>query len=466
MYLAVWRRHDRYGTFDLDLGFHTQYVWQLAHGRTFSTVLGLHAFGHNATFGYLLLAPLSWLGLGGPQTLDLIQTLAVASGTAPVYVLARRRLGHGWPAVALALAWLLHPLAQNLVWETFHPEVLAATLLLWAYVAADRDRWRAYWVFVVLAIIWKTDVALFVLMLGLWVALRHNRRVGLRTAVFGAAWAAVMLLLVVPGFSGGGTVYGGLYGDLGDTPGEVARTSIVHPSRLAQHIVDAEPIDYGRDLLAPYAFVPVLAPLQVALALPQYAINVLSSDTSPRTMDWAPHYQALPMAALTIALVEGVGAVRRRRADLVAPVCAVVVACALATSVAWGSLPIGVRWHHFWSEDGDPLRDAKDRAVAAVANGSGVSSQYLLTSHFTQREVAYTFPNPWRKQYYGVEDTPRGDPAAVEWLVLDEGLLNEAEREVQACVVAAGTFEEVMRDREIVVYQRRPGVEPRDVACS
>jgi uncharacterized membrane protein len=467
MYQAVWRRHDRYGSFDLDLGFHTQFVWQLAHGRTFSTVLGLHAFGHNATFGYFLLVPLSWIGIGGPHTLNLLQTLAVASGTAPVYVLARRRLGHGWPAVALALAWLLHPLAQNQVWETFHPEVIAAPLLLWAYVAADRSQWKAYWVLVGLAIIWKTDVALFVMMLGAWVALRRSRRVGVRTIALGAAWAFVMLVLVVPRFSGGGTVYGGLYGDLGDTPAEVVGNSIAHPSRLARHVVDAEPIRYGRDLLAPYGFVPLIAPAQVALALPQYAVNVLPDDTSPRTMDYAPHYQALPMVALTLALVEAAGWVRRRRADLVAPLCGTVVACAVATSVAWGSLPFGVRWHQYWSEDDDPLRSAKDAAVATVANDHGVSSQYLLTAHLAEREVAYTFPNPWRKQYYGVESTPRGDPAEVEWLVLDDGITNDAEREVLACILDAGTFEEVFRDGAIVVYRRiERGAAPQDLACS
>src|SRR4029078_2933399 len=54
MYLNVWRRHDRYGTFDNDLGFHSQYVWLLSHGKSFSSILGLPVFGHNATFGYLL----------------------------------------------------------------------------------------------------------------------------------------------------------------------------------------------------------------------------------------------------------------------------------------------------------------------------------------------------------------------------------------------------------------------------
>jgi uncharacterized membrane protein len=466
MYLAVWRRHDRYGSFDLDLGFHTQLVWQLARGRSFSTILGLSAFGHNATFGYFLLAPLSWAGLGSPQSLDLINTLAVASAVVPIHVLARRRLGAGWPAAAIAMAWLLHPVVQNLVWETFHPEVVAVPFLLWAYVFADGRRWAPYWGCLGLAIAWKADVALFLVMLGAWVAWRRHRDVGLVTVAIGWTWAVVMLLVVIPGSSDGGTVYGALYGDLGDAPTEVALNSIRHPDRALRHLRDSDPVRYSRDLLAPYGLVPAIAPSAAALALPQYAIDLLSEDPSPRRFDWAPHYQALPMVALSIALVEAMGLLRHRWAGMVVPVCGVVVACGLATTVASGALPIGVKRQQFWSEDGDPLRAAKDAAVDVVGADDGVSASYLLTAHLAEREVAYTFPNPWRKQFYGVEATPRGRPQDVELLVLDETLVSVTDREVLACVLGAGTFDEAFREETIVVYRRLAGVAATDAACT
>lgn len=399
MGLAVWRRHDRYGTFDLDIGFHTQLIWQLARGRSFSTILGLHAFAHNATFGYFLLVPFSWLGLVGPQSLDLLQTVVVASAVVPVHVLARRRLGTGWPAVVVALAWLLHPIVQNTVWETFHPEVIAAVLLLWAYVAADEGRWRRYWVFVLLAIIWKSDVALFVAMLGVWVAVRRSPRVGKQTVALGVVWFAVIAGIVIPRASGGETVYGALYGDLGDTPTEVALNSVTHPSRLYDHVVNARPVGYGLDLVVPFGGLPVLAPLEAALALPQYA------------------------------------------------------------------LPFGVRWNYYWSEDGDPLRAAKDAAVAMVGPSASVSSHYLFTAHFATRELAYTFPNPWVKQFYGVDSTAAPDPAEVEWVVLDEGVMSDLERDLATCIASSGAFETVLRDGDIVVLRRLIDIEPTDLAC-
>ena len=133
LYLDVWRRHDRFGTFDNDLGFHTQYVWLLARGKVFSTILGLPAFGHNATFGYFLFAPFSWIGLGGPQFLDFVQAVVVArrgprvcAGPPPAWL----RMGADG---ARTRVYLLHPVVQGNVWETFHPEAMAMTPLLWAY---------------------------------------------------------------------------------------------------------------------------------------------------------------------------------------------------------------------------------------------------------------------------------------------------------------------------------------------
>lgn len=465
MYLAVWRRHDRYGTFDQDLGFHTQFIWQLAHGRSFSTIIGVTAFGHNMTLGYFLLVPFVWLGLDGPQLLDLMQTVFVASAVAPIYILARRRLGIGWPAAVLPVAWLLHPVVQNFVWETWHPEVIAIPFLLWAYVAADDWKWRRYWVFVLLAIIWKNDVALFVIMLGLWVALRRNRRVGLTTAALGLVWFVAASTLI-PRNAGGDTVYGLLYGDLGDTPVQVAVNSVLHPSRLRQHLIDAQPIRYGRDLLAPYGYLPALAPVEVALALPQFVIDILPTELpDTRLWSYAPHYQAMPMTALTIALVEGVALLHRRRRELQNPACALVLACGLATSGAWGSVPFGVRWEYYWSEDGDPARPARDRAVEIVGPTAPVSANYLISGHLARRELVYSFPNPWRLQYFGVASTPRQDPTPLQFIIIDEGIISPSEQEVQACILDSGAFEEVFREDPIVVMQRVADHAPTDVDC-
>lgn len=463
--LDVWRRHDRFDTFDNDLGFHTQFVWLLSRGSWFSSILGLSPFAHNATFGYFLFVPLAWTGLPVPHVLDLTQALAIGLGVVPVYRLARRRFGDTWITAALPVIYLLHPVVAGNVWETFHPEAMAMTPLLAAYDAADEGRWRRYWVFVFLAIIWKSDVALFLAVLGLVVVRTRDRRAGWRTVALGAAWFVLVIGILIPSLSDGGTVFGPLYGDLGDTPTEVIQTSASHPSRFVRHLRDAEPHRYANELLAPFAYAPTLSPVTLLVGLPQNMVSLLSEAEFTRDTVDNPHYQALPVVALTLAMIEGLRWLKRRHASLLEPAVVVILATALTCAAAWGALPFGTRYAHFWSEDGDPLRPAKEHALSLPDGDDVVSAQYRLVPHLAERRLVYSFPNPWRAVFYGVEGTPRPDPATVEWLVFDESVpYGPEDLATRDCILGAGTFDEVFRDREIVVWHRN-ATEPVDRDC-
>jgi Predicted membrane protein (DUF2079) len=462
-YTRVWQRHDRFGTFDNDLGFHTQYVWQLAHGRSFSTILGLPAFGHNATYGYVLLVPLSWLGFG-PHGLNLVQTVLVALGAIPVFLLARDRLRNDWLAAAAGAVWLLNPIVQGNVWETFHPETMAMTPLLFAYLMASRQRWRAFTVWALLAVVWKADVALFLVMLGLVVARRWHRRIGLATAGLAAAWFALTVMVVIPHFSsadgGDGTVFGPLYGELGDTPLEVAGTAITDPGLVWSNLDAHEPGRYGRDLLAPFGFTSLLSPSTLALGLPQATVSLLSDQGFTRDPFRNPHYQALPAVAMTLSMVEGVARLARRRFSRARGGLGVAVAFALATSATWGTLPFSVRHDGFWVAEGDPLLPGKRAALALVPDDVSISAQYLVVPQLAERENVYSFPNPWRKVFYGVEGTLAPNPAVVEYVLQDESLIHDGELVIWQCILDSGAFQEVFRFEQIALVRRVPAADP------
>jgi uncharacterized membrane protein len=458
MYLHVWRRHDRYGTFDNDLGFHSQYVWLLSQGKSFSSILGLPVFGHNATFGYVFFVPFAWLG-AGPQFIDFAQTVAVGLGAWPVFLLAQRRIESRWACATLAVVYLLHPVVTGNVWETFHPEAMAMAPLLGAVLAAEQGKWRRFAGLVLFAMLWKTDVALFVMMLGIRVGRRHDRRMGVATFAAGAVWFTVCVSLLIPHYSGGGTVFGPLYGELGDTPFEVARTGLEDPTAITERVADNEPYRYFRDLAVPYGFVPVLAPGTLALGAPQFAVNLLAEPHFTRDPFDNPHYQALPVVALTLALIDAIGRIRRSWARPSLVVVGAVAVLVLVFAMSWSAIPNGSRRSHYWSEDDDPLRADKDAAIALVGPDAPVSATYLFVPHLTRREVVYSFPNPWLKVFYGVEDTELPDPARVEWLAIDTALLNDEFRDVYACVIESGSFElqQQSADETIEVWQRIPG---------
>ena len=173
--VLVVRRQDRFWSVDFDMGIYDQAVWLLARGHDFITVRGLPVFGHHATFGLLLFAPASWLG-AGPSFLNVVQVAVLALGAVPLYLLGRSRALGQWAAAALATAFLLHPALQFLGWELFHPEAIAITPLLCAYLCAVRRSWGWFALWAVVAVSFKEDLALAVVVLGLVIALRPRRR--------------------------------------------------------------------------------------------------------------------------------------------------------------------------------------------------------------------------------------------------------------------------------------------------
>ncbi len=458
--VLVWRRHALYGTIDFDLGIHDQSVWLLSRGHSFSTVRGLPVFGHHATFGYLLLVPFYWFG-AGPQLLDLFQVTVLALGAVPIYLLARDRLASPWAAVVPAMVWLLLPAVQWFAWETFHPEVVAIVPVLCAYLAAERKRIGWYWIWVALAIVWKEDLALLFIGLGLLYLLRRRIRLGAATIAVSTVWFVAFAMVMVPQLAGGRTVYGPLYGDLGDTPTEVVGTAIEDPGAIAVRLRDNGAPSYAVQLMAPMAFTPLAAPGLLLLGAPQAVVNLLS--TANFTWDVRYHYAALPVVALALGMVEGISAIdrwARRRAPSQATavrrgVLGLTLAAALYSTWAWGPSPVSMRFEDgYWPKGRTESTDAKDAAVAAIPGGAAVSADYNLVPHLSHRELIYTFPNPWISSNYGVDGRGLPDPATVEWIAVDVNLLDLASRTMFDQLFASGQFRVESYDDGIIVARR------------
>jgi uncharacterized membrane protein len=343
-----------------------------------------------------------------------LQVIVLGASAIPVAILARRRFANPWVSTALGVAWLMHPSVQYFVWETFHPEVMAIPFLLWAYLALDARRWTLGAVLLIGALLWKEDVALFVAGIGLLWILRRQVRVGAMIMALGLTWFAVFAVWFVPHEAGGTTVYGPLYGKLGDSPSEVIFRGITHPGDVIDRLGQNDAVGYARDLTVPFGFTAFAAPEVLIAGLPQFTINALT--TANFTWDIRYHYQALPLAALAIAMVEGVARLSRWRPRVGTGAVVFVLATSLAATSAWGPSPIGVRYRTgYWPLAVGPEQVAKENVIAMLAGDKrGVSVDYNFAPHLAHRSVIYTFPNPWVNKNYGISPTALGDPAKVQ----------------------------------------------------
>lgn len=365
-------RHRAFGSGRFDLGNMTQAVWSTAHGDFLSVtdVHGEQVSRLGSHFDPILaaLAPLWWLW-PDPELLLAVQALAVASGALPVFWLARKHLGAGWPAAALAVAYLLYPPVQWLPVSDFHPVALACPLLLFAWWHLDEGHLWTFALLGVAAIATKEHVGLAVAAMGLWYAFRHRApRTGAGIVFLGCAAALVAALVIVPHFAPTG--------------------SSVFESRYESPSFDGRDLGYLAALLLPLALLPIAVPLATLAAVPELGLNVFSStvtQTSIRT-----HYAAVAIPALFAATVFAAARLGRRTAYLAA-------LATLAGSLAVG--PIGR------IDVGQDEHDAAARrALALIPPDAAVSATNSLGAHLSERQRIFSFPIL----------------AEAEWVVVDE----------------------------------------------
>lgn len=446
----VMARHNNFWTHDYDLGIYDQAVWLLSRFDSFITVRGLAVFGHHANIALLLLVPFYWLG-AGPNFLNVVMVGSLSLAAVPIFRYASQLLGNQWMAVVLAFAFLGHFTTSWILNETFHPEVMAIAPFLAAFVAARNERWRAYGLWLAFAVAWKEDFAVAAFVLGAILLVRGKRKAGLITMGASAAWFLIATQVMIPYFSEGGAFYNDFFGELGNRPTEIAVNTVTRPALVVDILRQHGAVGYLRQLLTPFAGVPLLSPLTLLIGLPQFLVNLLSVHTF--TADIRAHYVAVPLSAASLAMVEGAARVthlgwRRFLVGLIA-------ATSLATAVAWSIFPIGDRYDEgFWPLGGTDRRAILEEIVAIPGNDDAVTATYNLVPHLTHRREIYTFPNPWIRSYWGKGDEKLPDPAVIDWLIIDRQTLGESAVELER-ILAEEEWAIIIDRDDVLVAERR-----------
>jgi uncharacterized membrane protein len=464
----VWLRQNRFGSFSLDMGIFDQAAWLISRaGGLFMSVRGLHFFGHHFNLGLFLLAPFYWLG-AGPDFLNFLMVLSMATAAIPIFLLARDKLSSAWLGVALAGAYLLHPSLQFMAWELWHPEPMAMAGLFWAWWFATKKRWGWYAIALAYAVCWKEDVALAAIVIGLVLALRKEWKPAIWTIGVSAVYFFIANSLLIPKLSGADqTFYNNLFGTLGNSPTQVLVNSIKHPTEFTRRIFADDAKSFYWKMTLPFAFVPLAAPLALAVGLPQALIDVLSTAGFTRVITY--HYAALPLAGLTLAAVEGTARLAKRPGQQRFVVGAI-VACALAGSVLWGPSPIGAEYHKgWWPLKADPYQAAREEAVGRMAGKDHVSATYDLVPHLAHRRYIYSYPNPFISDNWAVNGENLPDPNVVHWLVLDRNLVQGRNQALFDRLVSDGEFKITWQRENMVEAQRvkrGPRVDPQSFGSS
>ncbi|MBE3560904.1 MAG: DUF2079 domain-containing protein [Ktedonobacteraceae bacterium] len=312
-------RHDAFLTNAEDLGIMDQVVWNTVHGNVLhmticNIVSDTNCYSPDGIMRFAIhiepiLFPLSSLYLlwPSPKTLLVVQTLVVAIGAYPAFWLARLRLRNELASVAIALLYLLYPAQQQATVFDFHAVTFTASLLFFALYFMYTRRTVLLFVFAILAMACKEEVALIVVMFGLWSMVFQRRwRVGAALMVLGVVWLGVEYLYLIPHFSPTGRpLLVGRYEYLGKGPVQMLGYILRHPVQiLREHVLESSHLFYLRILVSPAGYLPLLAPWILVLAAPVVALNLLSSQSGQFSGMFQYNAEIVPV--LIFAAIEAV----------------------------------------------------------------------------------------------------------------------------------------------------------------
>ena len=315
-----------------------------------------------------LLTPLHWVW-PSPVLLILLQCAAVAVAA---ILLARIALEHVPPlaASAIVLAFLASRKAHSAVISTFYIESFEPALMLGFVWAASARRWAWYWPLVGLALGCKEDVAIYVALFGVLLAVdRRTRLQGALTCLVATAWLAVAVGVAIPSAreaSGLPAANPFIEARYGESPGAVG-----------ERLVSARAVSKLAGLLAATAMLCLVAPRYLLVAIPGILLNLAATRESLQA-GLVGHYLWPILPWVFLASIEGV-----KRVRLYSPRVATLWLAGLAALTVLDS-PLSLRSLTSQLKDTDAARLVRTE-LARIPPDRSVLAQPQLIPHLPKR---------------------------------------------------------------------------------
>jgi uncharacterized membrane protein len=436
-------RHESYHSFGFDLGVFDQAFWNTTQGRPFETTMGLTPVPHSQLGDHF--SPILWVlvpfyaAFPHPETLLITQTLALAFGAWPIYLLAKLKLPAGYALLWVAAYFLFLPLAFINLYD-FHEIILAVVPLGFALYFLERGERRWFLVSLLVTLLVKEEMGLIAAGFGAYALLgKRDWKLGLGVLV-GSMLAFFAILQVAIPYFGHGRSYSyvqGRYADVGGSPIGILTTLVTDPIRIVHTLLQPKKAYFVIAIFGPVLGLSWLAGWASLLVVPTLGYLLLSNyepQYSFTAQDCAP---LIPLVLGTSIL-----ALARLRESGWRPVMVGVLVSSLVFSWAYGDMPFSRKFDpSIYSTQGRYALFVRE--LARIAPDARVSAENGFSSHLSERRYIYDYG------YEGVEDA--------EWVVLDYEGTNYSVTafNAQVAAVEAAGYDQVATGYGLALLHKR-----------
>ena len=437
-------RHESYHSFGFDLGLFNQVFWNTTQGRWFESTMSQalpvpHSLlGDHFSPVFLLVMPF-YYAFPHPETLLVVQTLLLALGAWPVYLLAKLKLPAGYPVLWVLAYFIFVPLAYINLYD-FHDVALSVAPLGFAIYFVERGRKVPFLLSLLFTFLVKEEMALVGAGFGAYALLgKRDWKLGLGVLA-GSLLAFVAIVQVAIPFFAGGHAYpyiGLRYAQVGGSPTGILKTMVTDPLRIVRALLQPKKVYFLIAIFGPVVGLSAVAGWASLLLLPTLGYLLLSN--------YEPQYSFTSQySAPLIPLVFGTAilALARLRESARRPLMTAVIASSLVFSWAFGDLPFSRKFDSnlYITQS---RYEAFVKELARISPDARVSAENGFPSHLSERRFIYDFG------FEGVQDA--------DWVVLDyEGVNYDlAVFQAQVASVEAAGYEQVAGGYGLALLRKR-----------
>ncbi len=223
----------------------------------------------------------------GPEVLLIGQSIILGLGALTVFLISKQVLNKNLISLVFSLFYLLYFPIQRVSIFDFHAVALSTTFFLFALYFNLVNKNKFYFLFIFLALLTKEHVGLVVIFLGLYlIFVKKQKKIGIATSIFGLIFFISTIYFIIPYFRG--------------TEHFATKYFFDIKSRLTTIFVDG--FSYVKLLILPN-FYSIFSPLTLAISLPEWAINISSSNNNMRSIFF--HYNSVIVAFIFYSLILG-----------------------------------------------------------------------------------------------------------------------------------------------------------------
>lgn len=373
-------RYWQFNAFWYELGLYDTAIYKVAH---FKAPI-IENFGNKWIFAdhfnpsLFLFSPIYWI-FDGVEALLVVQALTVGLSAWMAYLVGKKFIRDEFVVFALIFAYLMFVGLQNALYTDFHDTTVATLFVILTFWSIFSKKWLLYWVFLLITLGFKENMAGFAAGLGAFLALCPKEYKNLKVSFFTITVPAVYYFLVtravIVHFSGGAFNYDPVFAS--SNPLEVALSYFL-PLGVKARTLFLTFLTFG--------FAPLFSPSIWPILLEHYTERFVMSQAGTR-WDLGFHYNATLSPILFIGSIPFALWIIKKSLILARVWALMVILVAIFLHRFYLHGPLLLAHHPVFYQDTQKAKFMRDFFKAIPANRGLVMTGNNIAAHLSHKSV-------------------------------------------------------------------------------